>query len=312
MAIVLSHQSALDCMGLQWFDDGLPRCGLTSADLRGPTQEEVHQMSMLLYQEERPLHVLVAPSANRRCGDTLVKHRFARGLPPDSFFRFHHGVYVCSPELALVQMAKGADPVDTILLADRLCAAFVQDESMVGGVRKRQPLTTTAKITEYVRKSPGVSGIAQVKKALRHIDDEAASPREIALAMLLCLPNRLGGYGLPPAELNGRVTVFGEQSRGCSAAKYCDMLWRAQKVAIEYESSAFHGNAETLRADSRRRSILQASGYQVVTVTNSQIKDPREFYVVAHNIARLLKTRVRTRVQDWSQRHLDLRKAIGL
>ena len=34
MAIVLSHQSALDCMGLQRFDDGLVRCGLTPADLR--------------------------------------------------------------------------------------------------------------------------------------------------------------------------------------------------------------------------------------------------------------------------------------
>ena len=312
MAIVLSHQSALDCMGLQRFDDGLVRCGLTPADLRGPTQEEVRQTSILLYQEERPLHVLVAPSANRRCSDALVKHRFARGAASESFVRIQREAYVCTPELVLLQIAKDAGQVDVIALANRLCAAFVQDKSMAGGVRKRQPLTTAANISEYVDQNQGTPGVVSAKKALPYIYDGAASPREIALALLLCLPNHLGGYGLPAAELNGRVAVFDEQVGGCSTDKYCDMLWRAQKVAIEYESSAFHGNAETLRADSRRRSVLQASGYQVVTVTNSQIKDPREFYVVAHNIARLLKTRVRTRVQDWPQRHLDLRRAIGL
>ena len=53
----------------------------------------------------------------------------------------------------------------------------------------------------------------------------------------------------------------------------CDLLWRDARVALEYESDAFHAGPDALMADSRRRNRLRALGYDVITLTNSEIKD---------------------------------------
>lgn len=124
--------------------------------------------------------------------------------------------------------------------------------------------------------------------------------------MLLCLPCSCGGYGLPVPLLNRYV----------AAGKYiADLSWHESKVLVEYDSNEWHTGAERIARDSKRRGNLSLAGYQVVGVTNEQIKSIDEMDVVAQLIARGMGRRFRfPRDYDYRgrQRHLrwELRQQV--
>jgi len=103
----------------------------------------------------------------------------------------------------------------------------------------------------------GWIGHTRALRALRFVADNAASPMEAVLVMLLTLPYRLGGYGLPMPELNGiiypkkRVSQFAGKSfyRG-------DLLWRDAGVVAEYNSDLEHASQNRIAMDAIRRSDL--------------------------------------------------------
>ena len=113
-------------------------------------------------------------------------------------------------------------------------------------------------------------GVKQVRTLLRYAVASTASPAEARVAALLSLPACWGGYGLPSPEANARIEV--RRGGEAVAVRYADLLWRAYKLVLEYDSDAFHVGAEKIGLDSDRRAELQKEGYTVVTLTNLQLK----------------------------------------
>ena len=93
---------------------------------------------------------------------------------------------------------------------------------------------------------------------------------ETKLTLLLCLPFKLGGYGLPYPELN--YPLYDTQFKKPKKELYrCDLCWPKLKLAIEYDSHQFHATNNKLALDSRRRIAIEQYGLHVISVTKQQV-----------------------------------------
>ena len=125
----------------------------------------------------------------------------------------------------------------------------------------------------------------------------AASPMEARLGLMLSMPRRLGGYGLPPPRLNLRFDVEGEARRVSDKRFYRgDLCWEEARVALEYDDSdAAHTGSERIAADTKRRNALVYMGVTVLGVTRRQAFDFGELDKVACILAKLLGVTLRER-----------------
>lgn len=130
--------------------------------------------------------------------------------------------------------------------------------------------------------------------------DGSASPRETAFAMLLTLPHRYGGYGLPRPELNAAPSAHRRGHRGSrqSGSFVPDLLWERAGVAVEYNSSGWHSKTGQAARDSRRLNALSMNGMAVYVVTDGLIRSVGDMDALAGEIARKLGVRTRRRDRD--------------
>ena len=142
---------------------------------------------------------------------------------------------------------------------------------------------------------------------------KAASPRECALGLVLHLPPRFGGYGLPRPLLNEPIELTEADKRLADRSHYvADLLWQKQQVIVEYDSDAFHLTSASHHHDSVRRAVLENAGYRVISITRNHLVSIDEMNRAAVTIARALKHPLRFRVQDFGQRQTRLWTTLGL
>jgi len=168
------------------------------------------------------------------------------------------------------------------------------------------------------------------RQAMGHVIEGFRSPLEIAVYLLLCLPLRLGGYGLPTPHINAWLAEDGGiVERGDPrAARQADCLWLCDArhtsslgtylgYILETQGCFRHfgEHAETGKAvkDIQRLSELQAMGYYVGQTTMRQIESVRQFHRDAMTIFRVLGLSFREpNAYDWKARRLELRNVLGL
>ena len=112
--------------------------------------------------------------------------------------------FITSPEFTYLQIASKLDLIGTILAGSALCSDYFLNQDGHGGVSQRPngPLTNRAAIAKFLSTQGRKRGIVPAKRALQYIVENARSPRETSLALLLCLPYNLGGFNLGTVELN--------------------------------------------------------------------------------------------------------------
>ena len=175
----------------------------------------------------------------------------------------------------------------------------------------RSPLTTTKRLTAFVSKLGGVAGVKQASKALQYILDGSASPMETTITMLLTLPYRLGGYGLPAPELNMQITPAKTAKSMADRAFYsCDLYWPDFEIAVEYDSDAYHTGSARIASDSRRRNSLSALGVQVITITNQQVQRIEAFEVAAQILVVNMRRRMRFHKPTFKAKQQELRSLL--
>ena len=271
-----------------------------------PSARVVRYLAEIFPFLERPYHVLVASSSERRAVSHAVVHRCGYPFPEGSFVRVADGVYAPCPELCFVQIAGCTPLLPAIKEGHALCGSFALCDSSETGLVERLPLTTVDSLRRFAKENSGLRGSAAAIRTLRHVKDGSASPRETDLAMRLMLPVRLGGFGLDGAVLNCRIDPSKRAGLLADVSYFVgDLCWPSAKLVIEYDSN-LHLSPRQLARDARKRSALEADGYAVITVTSPQLDDPSEMMRVALRAAQRLGKRLRIQVDDFADRQKKL------
>lgn len=256
-----------------------------------------------------PVQALVG-NADARTRTPSVISCLWTAIPERSFVDAGEGFLMSTPEFCFLQMARRCSLASLILLGFELCGTYALVDD--GPARRQEaPLTTHAKLRAFVDAAPGSRGKKKALRALRYLLDGSASPMESVLAMLLCLPYGLGGYGLEAPRLNHHIDVP-PGSRKLADRSYCecDLCWPASKLAVEYDSKLHHADPERQESDARRRSTLMTLGFTVVTVSRGQLMDSGSFNRLAHQLAKRLGKRLRYVDPEFTRAHRALRSEL--
>lgn len=250
-----------------------------------------------------PYHVLTSQAQGSRTARAIRCHRHRGPLPSGSFLRISSDLLVASPEYLFLRAAKTLPLVHLIAFGYSLCGTYYLNDAGQGAA-----LSSAAKISRYLARCEGMHGIKKARQALRHVLDNAASVREAATAMKLTLPCRMGGYGLPHPVLNQRIDLPSPArvNLGKSHVRI-DLCWSACGVGVEYDSDAWHTGGTQITRDSRRRNELACLNFDIITVTNDEMKSVADMDRIAKALANKLRIRKRPAVKGYDRLKVDLR-----
>ena len=134
---------------------------------------------------------------------------------------------------------------------------------------------------------------------------------EAVLALLLTLPTRIGGYGLPAPQLNYRVTTsIADRSASDRAYRVCDVYWPEWRIDLEYDSDLHHSGGGKIAQDAIRRNELVGKRISVITATRQHLFRPELLRATAEQIARLMGRKLRIRTAGFEEKQEILRRQL--
>lgn len=228
------------------------------------------------------LHAIVPSKCERRHPRGIISHVCSTPLPPSSIETVKPAVGVASIALTAVLMSRTMDDYSLIRFLYELCATHRVEDYRT----RHKPLASVDMLKSELGRLGCIRGSKRILELLDFVADNSASPRETDLAMLAWLPHHLGGYGLPMGEMNRTIGVGGSDRR-------CDLLFRKQKVGVEYDSDEAHAGRENIARDSARRKVLENGGYRVVPITNGEFSDRELSFEAMRLVGKCLGSRVR-------------------
>lgn len=299
MSIILSHNTARSF----WAHEGVsqrrvPTVGTAALQSASGNRPDVDGCGIDLLGDShtRPEWIgspvdLLLPSREKRSSVPGVHyHVCSLEIPSGSLSRVARDVCVTSPELTFVQLGRMESVPVLTQYAMELCGGYALAPWSQAGFEPRAPLCSPASLRRFVDACAGMPGAHKASEALRLMGERSMSPAETRLFLLLTLPRRLYGYGLPRPLLNQRIDIPPDaQRRLCSEYLVVDLLFREHRLVVEYDSRTFHGTVARLDHDDDRREVLQEMGYDVVVVRAERLENYRRFdALVRQTIARRL------------------------
>lgn len=255
-----------------------------------------------------PLHFLVPSQNMRRRDDAVCAHLHSGSLPAGAFLYLGGGVYVASPEMCLLQSAVQSSLLSVVELGFELCGTYSFHWNGEG-FYARDPLASKQSIIRLLDRSPSAPSGRRLRRALPFLQEGAASPMETALVLMLCLPPRFGGYGIPNPVLNFKHKTGAHMRKITRQGSFaCDLYWPDARLGVEYDSDEHHNEASDVDRDVIRKNSLLGFDIDVVTVRRNQLMDANLFDRTAHLIAKRLGVRIRPRASDWMMRRYALRQ----
>lgn len=317
--VVLSHRTALEVARAV----DLRRCARNAKPLslaaEAPSKEDVQgAMSRLRTQHghfdvARPVHYLVGGGGRHRT-DRFSPHSLKAGVPARSVHRLFRGIHCATPEFAFVQeCARQGSFLSALLLAWEMCGTYKTKRTSWSGGYDVPPLASAKSIRDFVESNPSLAGCRIARQTLPYLRDGSASERETAAALLLGLPARYGGYALGLPCMNFRVDATAEAGAIAGRSFFrCDLCWPEAKLDVEYQSREVHEGEESRISDSRRANALENMGWNVLSVTNKELEDPRAMDGIANTVRRRLRVRSAEYAGGIAEKRRDLRRALGL
>lgn len=263
--------------------------------------------------EEHPLDLLYSLKELRSQAHRIAGHSVSAPLPPKMLLRLSEHVAIVSPELCFAQAARTHSRGQLLMAGCEMCGTYRligDDGRKLAKPEERAPLTSADEIRSVLC-AMGRGREANASRAARFIFDKAASPMEARVALLLSLPQTMGGFGLPRPELNAPITLSPAAYRvyPCSPCRM-DLFWQEANLDIEYDGGDH--TEETRERDAARIVALRMEGMDVVVLMKQQVFDVHSMAAIAKMAAAKLGRRLRISTSDFEQRHRQLRQEMGL
>jgi very-short-patch-repair endonuclease len=210
-----------------------------------------HRTAAALWKLRPPIeggvHVTVADSQSRRAG--IRTYRTRRLDPRD--IRTYELLPVTSPARTVLDLAsiERAREVERAL-----------DE---GIVRK---ILRVVEVEDVLSRASGLRGVPLLAGILERRRGPTVTRSEAEERFLSLIRDAL----LPPPEIN--VSIHGYE---------VDFLWRKQRLVVEVDGYAYHGNRGAFERDRRKDAQLHAAGLSTMRVTWLQMQD-EPYALIAH------------------------------
>lgn len=221
-------------------------------------------------------------------------------LPVGGAVKKINGQMVASPELLFLQLASKLDIHRLILLGLQLCS--YPPGSPLGAITTKQKLRT------FLAKTSGHRGQRKAIRATMYLENGSASVMESIAYMILTLPYVLGGYGLKGAVFNHEIRLKDEAGKRLGQKRcFADLYYGPAKLAVEYESFAFHSSPLEQGKDAIRSEILGRQGVIVMHLSTIQLYDKDACKDFAFNLATRLGKRIQIRTKKFNEMNTLLR-----
>jgi len=181
------------------------------------------------------------------------------------------GVPVTDPVLTWLLLGRTLDVPSLVMIGD----ALVTTADNYPGLRGTRPSATLEGLGEAVTDWSSMHGIGRLRLALPRVRTGVESPMETPTRLALV------DHGLPEPEINGEIWVDGV------LLARADLLFREERVAIEYDGDHHRSDRSQWQRDVERDERLRAAGWRVVHVTRATLERPQS---LASSVAALLAT----------------------
>ena len=274
---------------------GLPPSSLEASRTR--LERHITQLGKLT----APYQVIVSTKDDCRRNALISSHLVTALDDHYQAHRISRGLYVSTAPCAFLQMANDLDDDQLLFLGHELCGRY--GISSDGAFPRAQTCTPQA-LVAAAESLPPIRGKRRALRVVPQVLGGAASPMEVALALMLHMPCATGGYGLAAPELNRSLLVEG-RARDLWVDDHItpDLLWESKGLVIEYDSDLHHSASSRIANDARRRDVLVEMGYRVITVTSEHMRSYHEIDRIAGIVAQTLGSSVTACNQD----ELDMR-----
>ena len=269
-----------------------------------------------------PVHVFVPERSKGTSTKRLVTHVHNADMPFGAMVDLGHGVCLCSPHFMFMQLAAELDFIETVRIGMELCGTYSKwrlEPGQMGDPYYLSPADERACTFEipsamrlkytlgFIERNRQLRGSVGAKSALRWVLEGSASPMETAVYLLLCLPKRLGGYGLPKPILNPKIIISNPDG---PKERYPDLFWLGANIDVEYNSDSTHSGEWSRYRDSRREIELTVANVKVLPLTRQQLMSADGFDAFAQGLRRLLGIRSRSFDAQWMYRRDELRQTL--
>lgn len=257
-----------------------------------------------------PIDILVPPGSTRLSGKVRCHVQTAR-LPPRSIYPLYGGIHVVSPSLCFVEECRSRNLPEAVALGMEFCGTYaLRPHGTEGAASRNYQLIEASAFRRRVASWRDLAGVKTARRASMFMVNGAASPMETMLYMLLCLPQRLGGYNLPMPEMNAPLHLPADYRLLLHRQNVLpDLLWRDAKLVVEYDGG-YHDNDEQRARDEARRVALESMGYTVYSVKKQQVYDPVMFDKVARRLAEKFGRKIRPLSPKQSYAREELRSLL--
>ncbi len=229
-------------------------------------------------------------------------HSCKLDLPTDAVIS-RNGTMVASPELLFLELACGLSIHRLILLGLQLCSHPPGAPS--------DAITTKQKLNAFLAKTPEYRGHRKAVRAARYIENGSASIMESIAYMILTLPHSLGGYGLNGAVFNHEIKLKRKARIRLGQNRcFADMYYKQARLAVEYESFAYHNSPSEQGKDMMRSTMLERQGIDAMRLSAIQLYDRDACRDFAYNLATRLGRRIRIRTEKFDEMHAILRELL--
>lgn len=242
------------------------------------------------------LDVMVNSSAQRHKNWRYSFHLQSKPLPKNSIIQINEHISIVCPELLLIQLSRLMPLEQLSIIALEFCGTYSVSSTNGKFVSNLSPVTSVSKINKYLEKfvkfNKTAWGIKNIRKILKFLQSNSASPMESQLYLHLCGPRWLGFYSCKKLLFNTKINLSKEAQKIAGQAFVVpDLVSVDAKLAIEYNSAKFHENQYQSQKDHRRRDALVYDGWQVFSFTPEQFYDKKTFEIIATSIKKALHAR---------------------
>lgn len=249
------------------------------------------------------LDITVSDRRARFSRDGCKIHSCCMELPRNAIVK-RNGQLVASPELTFLQLSNELDLQQLIFLGLIMCSYKVGQSTTA--------ITTKRKLEMLLQKTSKHRGNAKAVRALKHVEEGAASIQEMVAFMIITLPHILGGYGINGACFNREILLNKDSQKFLNQKRcYADIFFEEEKLDIEYDSQTHHNNPTAQGKDRKRASALESQGIDVISFTTIQLYEMDSCKKVVMNIAKRLGRRIQIRTNKFEPAHNRLKKFLS-